>query len=211
MDSTAAGTLPGGWGEVSQWSAERIRQGDWTAAIWRSPELADAAARLAAHESLIPAAETRMACHLVSPSLATAHRRSAESAPGAFPILKSKGDCCSCATRQGARLPELQACRRQLPARPRPRRPGHRRAARQLLGSDLPHGRPAVPRRRVRRAPPVGRGRVRSPRLGPRRDRPPPSAAPPGAPRQRLQPRPILRRRRLTPRSPPNGRRAFLT
>ena len=37
------GLITNGWGEVSYWSAGRIEAGDWTAAIWRSPELAQAA------------------------------------------------------------------------------------------------------------------------------------------------------------------------
>ena len=37
------GLIPNGWGEVSYWSAEHIEAGDWTPAIWRSPELAQAA------------------------------------------------------------------------------------------------------------------------------------------------------------------------
>ncbi|MYA74279.1 MAG: hypothetical protein F4Y27_06355 [Acidimicrobiaceae bacterium] len=39
------GTLADGWGEVSTWPAERIQAGDWSAAVWRSPKLANAAAR----------------------------------------------------------------------------------------------------------------------------------------------------------------------
>ena len=41
------GIISNGWGEVSYWPAERVEAGDWTAAIWRSPELADSAARFA--------------------------------------------------------------------------------------------------------------------------------------------------------------------
>ena len=37
------GTIPNGWGAVSYWPADRIEAGDWTSAIWRSPELAEAA------------------------------------------------------------------------------------------------------------------------------------------------------------------------
>ena len=37
------GLIANGWGEVSHWPAERIEAGDWTPAIWRSPELAQAA------------------------------------------------------------------------------------------------------------------------------------------------------------------------
>ncbi len=39
--------LSDGWGAVSYWPAERVRSGDWTAAIWRSPALANAAAKFA--------------------------------------------------------------------------------------------------------------------------------------------------------------------
>ena len=40
------GMIPNGWGEVSKWSAERVSNGDWTGAIWRSIRLADAASTL---------------------------------------------------------------------------------------------------------------------------------------------------------------------
>ena len=45
--------MANGWGEVTLLGAERIEAGDWTPAIWRSPELADAAARYASDESMI--------------------------------------------------------------------------------------------------------------------------------------------------------------
>ena len=44
---------PGGWGEVSYWPAERMEAGDWTAAIWRSPALAEAAWSFKRSEGLI--------------------------------------------------------------------------------------------------------------------------------------------------------------
>ena len=44
------GMIPGGWGEVSHWPVERMEGGDWTAAIWRSHELAQAAYAYASHE-----------------------------------------------------------------------------------------------------------------------------------------------------------------
>ena len=46
------GPLPDGWGEVSTWPAERITSGDWSGAVWRSPLLAQAAAKYAADEQL---------------------------------------------------------------------------------------------------------------------------------------------------------------
>ncbi|MXW41596.1 MAG: hypothetical protein F4Z91_00620, partial [Acidimicrobiia bacterium] len=48
-----SGTLPDGWGETSYWPAERIQKGDWSAAVWRSPELAEAGANFAEHGDLI--------------------------------------------------------------------------------------------------------------------------------------------------------------
>ena len=47
------GQLADGWGEVSEWPAERIAEGDWTPAIWRSSELAEAAAWFANYADLI--------------------------------------------------------------------------------------------------------------------------------------------------------------
>ena len=44
--------IPGGWGEVSYWPAERMDAGDWTAAIWRSPALAQVAYAYAGSEGM---------------------------------------------------------------------------------------------------------------------------------------------------------------
>ena len=38
--------LGDGWGEVSSWPSDRITEGDWTPAIWRSPELAQMSSEL---------------------------------------------------------------------------------------------------------------------------------------------------------------------
>ena len=54
INDCAQGNIANGWGEVSYWPAERIAAGDWTPAIWRSPELAEAAARFANDDSLVP-------------------------------------------------------------------------------------------------------------------------------------------------------------
>ena len=48
----AEGAITNGWGEVSYWPAERIAAGDWTPAIWRSPELAQAAYAYASREDM---------------------------------------------------------------------------------------------------------------------------------------------------------------
>ncbi len=49
------GLLPDGWGEVSEWPADRIASGDWSAGVFRSPELASACNRLREHPALIAA------------------------------------------------------------------------------------------------------------------------------------------------------------
>ena len=46
------GSIVNGWGEVSYWPAERIKTGDWTPAIWRSPELAQVAYAYAGREGM---------------------------------------------------------------------------------------------------------------------------------------------------------------
>jgi len=46
------GPLDNGWGEVSEWPAEQVATGDWSAAIWRSPKLAAAARDYANRENM---------------------------------------------------------------------------------------------------------------------------------------------------------------
>ncbi len=46
------GSIDNGWGEVSYWPPERIEAGDWTPAIWRSPELAQAAFAYASRKDM---------------------------------------------------------------------------------------------------------------------------------------------------------------
>ncbi len=47
------GLMANGWGEVSYWQTDRIEAGDWTPAIWRSPDLAEAAQKYATDKRLI--------------------------------------------------------------------------------------------------------------------------------------------------------------
>ena len=91
IEERGVGVLADGWGEVLEWPADRVRRGDWTAAIWRSPVLAEVAADLAEHEVLRTLGEQGMSSHLTRPSLAVAHRVSTADTLGAFPILKTKG------------------------------------------------------------------------------------------------------------------------
>ncbi len=86
------GLIANGWGEVSYWDAERIEAGDWTPAIWRSPELADAAIKFADHPDLqrmgdIPGAQA----HATGIVLRVSFKSSEQGDLGKFPILRSKG------------------------------------------------------------------------------------------------------------------------
>ena len=86
------GQLDNGWGEISYWPAGRMAAGDWTAAAWRSPELAEVAANYADHPDLRPiAALPALSVNLTGPELIGSFESSEAGVPGSFPILKSKG------------------------------------------------------------------------------------------------------------------------
>ena len=83
------GAIPNGWGEVSYWPSERIQAGDWTASLWRSPELAEAVARFADDVSM-----RRLDAMGLSPTRtdvmsSTGFENTQPSTPGSFPMLKS--------------------------------------------------------------------------------------------------------------------------
>ena len=52
LSHCAEGSIANGWGEMSYWPAELIAAGDWTPAIWRSPELAQAAYAYASRDDM---------------------------------------------------------------------------------------------------------------------------------------------------------------
>ncbi len=91
IEERGIGVLSDGWGEVSEWPADRVLHGDWTAAIWRSPGLADAAARFAAHDALMPLAERGLQVHAAGKHSMSGYRRLKAKTRASFPILKSKG------------------------------------------------------------------------------------------------------------------------
>ena len=92
LQAVAGGAIPNGWGEVSYWDSERIELGDWTPAIWRSPELADAAARYANHPDLRAITDTtKMTMPFTGRDLFRgAFERADESTPGSFGVIDSK-------------------------------------------------------------------------------------------------------------------------
>ena len=91
LRSTETGTLPDGWGEISYWPAERVAAGDWTGAVWRSPILAEDAARFAESNQLQPMKASDLTAWATGQMLRGAYRRAQQpGAQDAFPILKSK-------------------------------------------------------------------------------------------------------------------------
>ena len=86
-----AGRMRCEWGEVSYWPRERIQRGDWTPAIWRSPELAEAAAQFAECEEMPTLAELGFEPEQTGRLMSGDYERSESFHPGSFPVIKSKG------------------------------------------------------------------------------------------------------------------------
>ena len=92
LQSTESGSLQDGWGEVSSWPAERVADGDWTCAVWRSPILAEDAARFAESSRLRSMQASGLSTWSTGQLLRGAYRPSQQpKSREAFPILKSKG------------------------------------------------------------------------------------------------------------------------
>ena len=91
LSACASGLLPDGWGEVSEWPAERIEAGDWSAVAFRSPELAKAAAQIAIDERLQRFRDLEMFPAETGRLLRGNFKASPATEPGSFPVLKSKG------------------------------------------------------------------------------------------------------------------------
>ena len=84
------GLLPDGWGELSEWPTECINAGDWSAVAFRSPELAEAAARIANDANLYRLCDLNFLPAATGQVLRGNFKSSTASEPGSFPILKSK-------------------------------------------------------------------------------------------------------------------------
>ena len=85
------GPLDDGWGEVSYWPHERIAEGDWTPAIWRSSKLAEAARQFAEHPAMETIAEHGYNCWKTSAFGKDRFIPAPLDEPGSFPIIDSKG------------------------------------------------------------------------------------------------------------------------
>ena len=85
-----SGSIPEGWGEVTWWTAERMETGDWTPAIWRSPELAEAAWQYANSAAIKTIDAAGLSPQATGQQLRGSYEPAAAGLPGGFPILKSK-------------------------------------------------------------------------------------------------------------------------
>ena len=87
-----AGQMSNGWGEVSHWPADRMDEGDWSPATWRSPALAEAARRFASHPEMRPIRHQGFSCQTTREMLKKQYFIPATTGTlGTFPILSSKG------------------------------------------------------------------------------------------------------------------------
>lgn len=91
LSDCATGLLPAGWGEVSEWPAERIEAGDWSAAGFRSPQLAEAAVQIASDPQLLSIVDQGIAPSSVLYGGGRGITKAAADTPGSFPVLYSKG------------------------------------------------------------------------------------------------------------------------
>lgn len=85
------GPIANGWGEVSYWPTIRIEEGDWSAAIWRSPELAEASAYFASHEGLQSMKQFGISPHRTSDEILRSCKQVEGTLPGSFQVLESAG------------------------------------------------------------------------------------------------------------------------
>ena len=86
-----SGDISNGWGAVSWWPADKIEAGDWTPAVWRAPELAEAAARFANDSTLSTINAAGLLPQATGQQLRGSYEPAAAGQLGGFPILKSKG------------------------------------------------------------------------------------------------------------------------
>ena len=86
------GPLAEGWGEVSYWPAERIGEGDWTPAVWRSTTLAHSSMRYANDPALKAISDTvTYTVRSSSQRLYENFERTDQVKPDRIPVLNSKG------------------------------------------------------------------------------------------------------------------------
>ena len=85
------GQLANGWGEVSHWPADLMEQGDWSSAIWRSSELAEASAYYARHQDLISMKQSGISPRRTSDEILRSCKPAEGVLSGSFPVLQTAG------------------------------------------------------------------------------------------------------------------------
>ncbi len=91
LSGSNGGVIPNGWGEVSEWPPELMEAGDWSAAIWRSPELAEASARYASHADLQSMNQAGVSPHRTSDEILRTSKPTEDTLPGGFQVLETAG------------------------------------------------------------------------------------------------------------------------
>ena len=86
-----AGQIPNGWGEVSYWPAERMEAGDWSNAIWRSHQLAQASYHYANDNELRTIEQSNIATHQTGRELTNSHEHEVTGTRESIPILSTSG------------------------------------------------------------------------------------------------------------------------
>ena len=86
------GQMSNGWGEISQWPTDRMEEGDWTPASWRSPQLATAAQQFATHRDMRTIRDHEYSCAATLQMMDKKNFIPATPGKeGSFPIIDSKG------------------------------------------------------------------------------------------------------------------------
>ena len=88
----SSGQIDNGWGVVSYASVDRIVAGDWSAAIWRSPELAEASNHFSDDQNLVNMETLDLLPTAPKPYLYRSYRRTGYHGTRSFPVLASKGE-----------------------------------------------------------------------------------------------------------------------
>ena len=85
------GLLPDGWGEVSEWPARRVEAGDWSAVVFRSPVLAEAAVEIVQKDGLrsIKTQELIPSAVLKGGAQMRPLQEATSDTPDSFPVLYS--------------------------------------------------------------------------------------------------------------------------
>ena len=89
LSSCGEGDLRAGWGRVSYWPAERMALGDWTPAVWRAPELAEAAHKLTVDPYMLRM-DQKFTTRSTLQELYSVCEPAESEDPGSFPVVASK-------------------------------------------------------------------------------------------------------------------------